>query len=298
MCAAPIAPTLRDLVTEAVKKAGYSNPSESLLQRAEDNWMEETKNEIWRKSKKLKSLYTSSVAICTENQGRYPFPSDFASDLSVTLMHGTNRGTTQSGTSTDITLASGEDITSELILGKEILIYSGNAKSYISQCTAYNTTTKVATVNPSWTIFPDSTSLYMVVDIYYPLKQNPIWNTDRNNYQTTRGTPLEYYPIGDSDTGEFILYPVPHHISDVPFGMKLRYYANLLRLDLESTLLSTLYREWRSEFVQGVFIRALQNLDDNRYKEEKLIYMNMINMLVATETYGLDLHNLQATVET
>jgi hypothetical protein len=296
--AAPPVPSLRTLVTEALDRAGYANPSEARLQRAERHWMEETKQDIWRKSKKLKSLYTSSVAICTENQGRYPFPPDFASDLSVVLLHGTTRGTAQSGANAAITLASTEDVTQESILGKEILIYDGIAKANISQCTAYNTTTKVATVTPAWTTQPDSTSLYMIVDIYYPLKQNPIWNTDRNNYQTTRGTPFEYYPIGDSDSGEFILYPVPHHISDIPFGMKLRYYANLLRVDLDSTLMATLYRDWMGELMQGVFVRALQDLDDVRYREEKQIYMNMINLLVATETYGLDLHNMQATVET
>ncbi len=295
---APTDPKMRDIVTEALKKGGYTNPSEARLQRAEDNWLQETKQDIWRKSKKLKSLYTSSVTICTENQGRYPFPSDFASDLSVTLMHGTNRGTAQSGANNAITLASTEGVTQELILGKEILIYEGTAISNISQCTAYNTTSKVATVNPAWTTHPDSTSKYMIVDIYYPLKQSPIWNTDRNNYQTTRGIPFEYYPIGDSDSGEFILYPVPHHISDVPFGMKLRYYANLLKVDLDSTLMTTLYRDWMGELIQGVFVRALQDLDDNRYTTEKVIYGSMINMLVATETYGLDLHNLQATVET
>src|SRR4030042_2409673 len=241
--AAPANPTMRDIVTEAIKSVGYTNPSESLLQRAEQNWLEQVKQEIWRKSKKLKSFYTSSISVCTENQGRYPFPSDFASDLSVTLMHGNERGTVQSGSTNAITLASTEDITEELILGKEILIYSGTSKSNISQCTGYSTTTKVATVNPSWTTIPDSSNLYMVVDIYYPLKQKPIWDTDKENYQTSRGTPEYYYPIGDSDSGEFILFPVPHHISDVPFGMRLRYYANLLKADLDSTLLTTLYRE-------------------------------------------------------
>ena len=295
--AAPTSPSLSNLVTEALKKGGYATPSAALVTRASDYWMEEIKNDIWTINKRCKNLQTTSVAITTENQARYSCPSDYASDLTVTLMHGTTRGTAQTGAAGSITLEASEDVTSDFILGKNILIYDGTAKGNMSQCTAYNSTTKVATIVPDWNTTPNSTSKYMVVDTYYPLEQKPIWEYDNISTPTSRGTPEKFYPIGDPDYGEFILYPIPHHTSDIPFGIQFRYYANLMKLDLAGTLMATLYQKWREVFTAGIVWKAYEDMDDSRADTQRTFYRNMLSIFNASETYGLDLSNLQAKVD-
>ena len=304
-------PDLNSIVDEGLKKAGYSDiqvsNDKNLRIRAKKQWIEETKHDIWKLSKKLRSLFTTSTAISVENQSRYPFPSDYESDLTVTLLHGNERGTAQGSTSGTITLASDEGVSGSSILSKQIFITSGTAVGNMSQCTAYNSTTKVATVNPNWVTSPDSTSAYMIIDQTYPLNQAPIQDLDSGYHYTNpfgssptdeRGTPSHYFPIGDSDTGEFILHRPPHHTSGVPYGMQLRYYADLLRVDLDSILMTTLYRRWRNELTQGVLIRALQDNDDKNYQTEVQVYAQMLRVFQGRETHGMDLTNLQQKVTT
>ena len=294
--AAPTAPTLTSLVTEALKKAGYSSPSSSLLTRAKDEWMEEVKHDIWTRAKKLKSLHTTSIMVTTNGQARYSMPTDFSSDMTMTLLDGNTTGTAQDGTVSTVTLASSETLGESDVIGKEILIYSGTGKGSFSQVTSYDSSTKVATVTPNFATAPTTGDEYMIVDTYYPLIQKPVWELDRTNYPSVRDRPTHFFPIGDSDYGEFILYPVPYRNSTKPWGIRLRYYANLLTLDLSSTLMSTLYQRWRNVWIQGVMVKALENDDDNRQLAVRDIYNNKLIELIMRETYGGDLSNLRCTI--
>jgi hypothetical protein len=111
------------------------------------------------------------------------------------------------------------------------------------------------------------------------------------------GKPSFFYPKGDADNGEFVLYPKPYRVSGIPYGMQLRYYCDLMRLDLAGTLMATLYRRWRNIFVQGVYIKALQDDDDDRFEKEERRYKMLLTNLISQETYGMDLSSLQTKVE-
>ncbi|MAH50524.1 hypothetical protein CMI37_32180 [Candidatus Pacearchaeota archaeon] len=293
--AAPTAPTLTTIATEGIKKSGYGNAASTLLTRAEDEWVEEIKNDIWTLAKKLKSLYTTTFQVTSNGVEKYSYPTDFSSEMTMTLMTGGVTGTAQAGSSSSITLAAGN--TSTDLIGKEIMILSGTGSAQINQITAYNSTTKVATVNDTWTD-PSSDSVYMVVDKYKELEQTVAWKHDGGRTSPERGEPSHFFPIGDSDNGEFILFPTPFRSATDTngYGIRHKYYADLTRIDLASTLMTTLYRRWRSLFIQGVKYKSLENLDDNRATQEAQKYRGDLNSMILRETYGMDLSNIEISV--
>jgi len=72
-------------------------------------------------------------------------------------------GTAQAGAAGSITLASGASSTDDLYKGMLVKIYGGTGVGQARTITAYNGTTKVATVAWSWTTNPDSTSTYALI---------------------------------------------------------------------------------------------------------------------------------------
>mgnify|MGYP001601220275 CR=1 FL=1 len=289
--AAPTAPTLTSITTEGLRKAGYASPSASQLTQAQDEWMAEIKNDIlvYGGGRKLTSMYTTSYSVTVQGKERYSRPTDFFSDMTMEILDGTERGTATGGAVGSVTLAEDEGD----IIGKYVLITAGTGANSFSQITAFNSSTFVATVNPDFSVAPASGSSYMVIDSIYQLQQHPIWSKG-SNY--TRGLPQAFYPIGDNDYGEFILSPTPYNSDGHVFGVRMRYYANLFTLDLAGTLMSTLYHNWRNIWTQGVFVKSLQMDNDNRYKDELKAYYAMIKILVARETYGMDISNLKCKV--
>jgi hypothetical protein len=299
------APTIAILVTEGLRKAGILNPRAGGLayERAQSEWMPEIKNDIWSRAKKLKSLHKTAVGITTEGVDRYALPTDFSSDLTLNILDGLNTGTAQAGAVGSITLAAAEAISeATLKQRKGILVYSGTGKNSFSQVTAFNTSTKVATVNPNFATAPANGDSYMIVDTVSPVLQNSIQRLDRMIRGTGgTGKPEIFYPKGDADNGEFVLYPKPYRSSGVPYGMQLRYYADLMLLDLSSTLLSTLYRRWRNVFLTGLRFKALQSQDtdgkDKRIEGAKIDYRSELSDLIGRETYGVDLSDTQIIVD-
>jgi len=294
--AVPTAPTLVSLTTEGLKKAGHFSPSASELTRAQDQFMEEIKNDVFTSAKKIKSLQTTSILVLTQGLSRYALPTDYSSDMVMNRLYGSHVGTSQAGTVNSITLAADEDIAESTIIGKSILIYSGTGLGSMSQCVTYDETTKVAGVSPDFDTAPNGTSKYMVIDTSTPMSQEPIWNVDSIDVPTKQGEPSVYAPIGDVDNGEIIIYPVPYRADAVPYSLQLRYYANLMKLDLSSTLMSTLYQRWRNLWVKGVELKQLQADDDDRAERVRGEYLTELQGVIAREQYGMDLTNLQARV--
>lgn len=295
---APTAPTLTSITTEGLRKAGLSTTSSSwsaLLTRAQDEWMSEIKQDIMNVEKRLKSLMQTSYQVTTNGLSIYSNPSDFGDDMNITLMDGSHTGTAQAGGAASITLASTEDVGTSDIIGREIFIYSGTAINQARQCTAYDTTTKVATVSPQWTTQPVANDCYMIVDTYTKLVPVPLWDVDAQTDQSA-DIPAFFAPKGDSDYGEFMVYPPPYRESGIPWGMKMRYYADLTVVDLSGTLISTLYNRWRTLWVQGVYAKALQWSDDSRAPQEMSTYWNMVRQTVMQEKYGNRLQEMGSTI--
>ena len=71
-------------------------------------------------------------------------------------------GTAQAGAAGSITLAVGEPSTTDIFVGCRILIHTGTGAKQERICTAYNGSTKVATVDRNWDVTPDATSQYEI----------------------------------------------------------------------------------------------------------------------------------------
>lgn len=289
--AAPTAPTLATITDEGLNRAGISSPSSASLAIAE-GWVDETKNDIWMYCKKLRSLQTDDIIIISENLSEYSFPTDLSEPEEARLLHGGVTGTAQAGAAATITLAAAEDVDAEGIEGHRVLITSGTAAGEISQCTDYNTSTKVATVSPAWGTQPDNTSVYMVVDTYYPIEIKSMWSMYDKNYPTEKARPTAIHVYGDADYGEFQFNKTP----DDTYGLELFYYANLMTIDLAGTLMATLYQRWESILIQGVLWRRLLDDDDDRYPAQEAKYNRMLSLLIARETYGVNLSETQIQV--
>ena len=286
----PTAPSQTELITEALYMAGESAPSTSTLDRA-DLWFEEIKNDIWRKEKTLKSLQRTCYTILQPGQSRYAYPSSFSSDLSLTILDGSNTGTAQAGSSSSITLAATDANLSADLLGREIIVSAGVGVGSFSQITAYNSTTKVATVTPDFETAPDSTSTYLIKDSEYDVESRPLG--DFKQFQLTGNQrPRYFFPIGDEDAGEFIFNCPP----DKVYGVRIRYYSNIMTLDTDSTLFSNLLVRWRNIWMQGIIYRKLRDANDDRSNDEYSKYQRELQSLITREKYGTDMSFLRDTV--
>ncbi len=77
-------------------------------------------------------------------------------------------GTAQAGASGSITLAAGASSVNDFYKGSLIKIYGGTGAPQVRLITAYNGTSKEATIDRSWATNPDSSSTYAVLAIATP----------------------------------------------------------------------------------------------------------------------------------
>ncbi len=292
--AAPVAASLTNLVAEGLKKAGESSASTALVDRAEDYWAEEIKNDIWTKTKTLKSLQKTKGIVFNKGQSIYSMPTDFAGqgEISIRILDGVNTGVLQAATSSSLTLASNFSATEDFMIGKEVLITSGTGVNEIGQVTAWDNGTKVATVAAAFGTTPLTGDGYLVIESYRDLMEGPVWNYDREISTMTKRKPFEFYPTGDVDYSEIVLDAPP----DKAYGGIIRYYVNLMTVDLASTLMTTLYQKYRNLWIQGIKARRLEDIDDDRAPREMQAYFGLLQAMVAAETYGQSLSELQARV--
>ena len=77
-------------------------------------------------------------------------------------------GVAQAGTSTSITLDTGASATEDIFKGLAVRVFANTGQRQLRIITAYNGTTKVATVSPAWAVTPDSTSVFGLVIVGGP----------------------------------------------------------------------------------------------------------------------------------
>jgi hypothetical protein len=286
----PANPTLNSLVLEGLAKGGEGDPSNSLISRA-NGWMEEIKNDIWKRIKGLKFLQITSHGVIPRGQSKYSNPADFASNLNLTLLDGMITGTAQAGSPSSITLAASETTPEGKLIGKEILVLSGSGQASLSQITSYDETTKVVGVSPNFFAAPSVGSTYLVINSEYPVLEKHV-GMIQDFKSLSLGRPEYFFPIGDEDYGEFILNCPPNK----QYGARLRYYASIMKLDTSGTLMSTLYLHNRNLWLNGIKWKIL---DENKHAEMSIArqeYFGELNKLVFADAYGIDMNNLQQKV--
>lgn len=296
--AIPATPTAVTLVTEGLRQAGIFNPTQTQLTTYRTEVMEQLKNELWQSVKQAKPLMTFSYAILTPGQSRYSCPSDFASDMTMVLLTGLQTGTVQSATANALVLpASAGQFGVNNTLGKDLVILAGSASASVSQIIGVVTNVDLSTtltVYPNFQATPDSTSTYMIVDNQYSIEADHIANYDR--YRTSGlSRPQKFYPMGDEDFDEFIFDVAPD--ANYYYAIRMRYFVNIMTLDLNSTLMGTLYLKFREYWIKGVKAQALMDNDDTR-GPEALAERNMkLQEIIMSQVYGTDLRTLREHVE-
>ena len=295
-------PSIDSLTIEGLSLGGHPNVSAgSALQLRSELWVQEMWNDIQQRlnGKRLNPLMVTSYGVTTNGVSRYALPPDFIKINNITLFSSNITGTAQTVTASAITLASSDTSAENDVLGKQILITSGSYAGNCSQVSAYNTTTKVATVTPN---FSDSgitgTPDYMVLQTKYPLNEFLISNKDSYVDADYRGVPNAFMVMGQyngdvDETGEFEIHPVP----DALYGVQIRYFADLNLTDLTSNVIGTLCRKWSNLIIQKVLYKVLK--DDRNYAEanrQESIYHSMVSNMVSIEAYGYDMSNLTAKV--
>lgn len=252
--------------------------------------MEEVKNDLYTLEKQLTSLMQTYVHVTTQGLSKYSQPTDFGIGYSMTLLDGSSTGTFQTGsTTTSWILDADETATSAGLVGKEILVYAGTAIRQLAQVTAYNTSTLTATVS-GCTTAPVLNDSYVIIDTYTTLEPPvQVWEYDAMGNQKSQGTPNEYAPIGDADDGEFMIHPTPYRSSAIPWGIKQRYFADLMRLDLAGTTIVACYRRWRNLFIQGVKAKCLEFLNDERAQTEMQVYFSLLQVIARSDKYNTEI---------
>ena len=95
-----------------------------------------------------------------------------AAAMGVTTLAADSSGTAQAGAASTITLAAGAPSTS--LVGLVLATTGGTGPGQTRVITAYNTSTKVATIYPAWTVEPDATTTYTVYagNLYVPVSSD------------------------------------------------------------------------------------------------------------------------------
>lgn len=89
--------------------------------------------------------------------------SSSAASILSTMHQVLENGTAQGGASSSITLRAGASSTNSIFVDQVILITGGTGSLQTNRITAYNGTSKAATVETAWVTTPDGTSTYVVL---------------------------------------------------------------------------------------------------------------------------------------
>jgi hypothetical protein len=292
--AIPALPTVTSIVTEGLYQGGVFNPSAQQIARYSGDPMEQLKNSLWQELKQAKPLMTFSYMVLTPGQSRYSCPTDYASDMTMTVMTGFYTGPILSATANTVTLplVPNGNFDINQVLGEDLVIASGTGMSSVSQIiglVSNSPTTQTLTVYPDFQTTPDATSTYMIVDNTWPVEQRHIAEYDIYHRSGGQDRPRYFFPMGNEDYDEFIFDVAPDNFYF--FCARMRYTVNFMTLDLNSTLLSTLYQKFREFWIYGIKSQVLMDNDDTRAPKSQEDRMAKLQALIRSQQYGTDLHN-------
>jgi hypothetical protein len=276
--AIPSNPTIAEIVTEGLKRAGRTSPTATQISDATTHNLREVKADIMLIAPTHPYLQTTAYTVTVKGQSRYSLPPEANIPVSLTCLAGPTdwAGTATAGASTTITLAASLSEDELNLLGKTILLTGGTGVSQARTCTGWNNTTKVFTVDLAWVTTPGVTTTYQIISMSRSLWQSEdaASEYDKRNVPYGLGIPYLSSQYGD----EFMLYPIPDAST---YGLFFRYYVDLDQLDDAGAIFLNLLREWRSLWIQGIAVKAMQRFDEDRYQGELAVYKLMLDMLSA-----------------
>ncbi len=288
----PAIPTIATIVQEGLNKAGLINPPPIKTTRATTQWFEEIKQDIWEAMKKPVILATTGFFITNPGQVSYNFPSDYSSmESDPEILDGGVYAQAQGGSVNTIILNAADNSQVTDMIGREVIVYAGTGIGQINRCIGYDFATKVATMLQNWTVSPDATSQYILVDNTWNLTEEPAFRETSN---PIRDYPSKWY--SEDGVTSFSIWPIPYRESNLPWGVRLKYFVNLLTLDEASALHSLLLQRWRNVFISGIYAKALDDMNDDRAEAKLSSYKKQVVGLGMRENFGDDIGDLQCEV--
>ena len=279
--ALPGDPTLTTTSNEAWAKAGIASPTAAQTTRMQTEWLYEILNDIWNTSvasgnTRLETLQETLIDVSIRGQRYVTLAVDFDEEATVMILDGDDRGTAQAGAATTVTLASDEDITQANARGKYILITGGTGENGYKEITAFNETTKVATVESAWTTNPASGSTYLIVEkTHGPLDEISIDEMDEIA-PTAEGIPTRFCKYNLQ-----IIFDRALNLST--YGILIRHYLNIHEVDLTAARTIAMLQNWRSVIQAGLTWKALFDQGDSEWAAMKGIYDKEVGKLILRE---------------
>lgn len=286
----PTQPTAATITTEALKRfLNGGTPDTDEVTRATDYGLESVKRDIMNLGKRWKPLESTIYQITKVGVSHYDNPADFEDNASAGIMSGSHTGTLTNVASAQImTLGIAENATQGEAEGKYLLITSGNGANQAQVIDDYNPSTRVATLQAALTNLPNITDGYIVVNSIDDLTKISNERYEQYKYPGVPDIPCRYAEISNDTVGQIVLHPVPNAV----YGIKRRYFIDLMKLDLSSTRYLTILRRWASVFEQGVYAWKLGE-DDDRYTAEYQKYQSMLVALAAHDLSGFNPEKLK-----
>lgn len=282
--AMPTAPTAESICTEAYRHFRIASPTGSQVDRAVDHAMESVKRDIMALGKQWRPLLTTAYAQTVQGVSHYDNPADFEINKTVGLMTSIGTGSLSAVESASaVTLDASEDAKSYEAIGSWLYITSGAGIDQSAQIKSYSETTKACGLVAAFDTTPTATNGYMLCRSIADLRYIPPELYDRMPYPGTSAAPQVYTDVPNDGAGELALYPVP----DDAYGIRRRYYADLLRVDVSSTLYAALLRRWAGVFFRGVYAWILMDEDDNRAQAEAQKYHELLQVTFLQDHDGL-----------
>jgi hypothetical protein len=264
--------SIANLVTEALKRAGRTSPTAGQISDATSYGFREVKADLAMRGGRHPVLVTDSITVTTDGLQRYTWPTAARELMSVQLLDGPDewRGTAQSATSTTLVLDAALSIgDANDVKGKYLCTTGGTGANQIRQITAWNNTTKTATV-PTWTTTPDNTTTYLIATdhrLLWHIDKASKWNTIPN--PGLRGRSYSAATFGRE------LYL--EHSADKVYVLWWNYWSHLDRMDNAGTVVLGHIREYLSLWIQGIATKCMQRFDEDRYQGELQVYLAMLN---------------------
>lgn len=272
--AIPTAPTIAAVVTEALKRGGRVSPSATQISDATEHQFREVKSDITQRSARHLSLETQYVTATVDGQSRYTWPTDADDIRSLTLVYAPTddywQSTATAGAGTTITLSASFSQDATNVRGRFIYLLGGTGANQFAQIISYDNTTKVATVDRTWTTNPAAGTTYHIgVDHRKLYTIDKPFGFDTLHAPYSRGTPYHAAPVGREMWLDYA--------TDRIYALWWDYWANLDLLDEAGTVFLRHLREHRSLWVQGIAVKTMQRYDEDRYQLELQVYQNMLD---------------------
>jgi hypothetical protein len=282
--AVPTDPTESTLCEKALLLAGYKTPTSAQKTECGDYWLQRVLNDIWLRAvrggnTRLATLQTTAIHIATVGRRRVAMPTDFSEELTLNVLEGTHTDTLVGATSKAFTLAADEDLTDDEAVGAYILITAGTGIREYKEIITYVEGTVAGTTHIDWGTTPIAGDTYLIVDKHHPCTEQHQNDLDLTTNPTTVGRPDQFSKFGNE-----LYFNKPF---DGTYGLRMRYYANINKVDRDegsTTLYTRILRNWQDPLTKGLLTYlALKKQEWDKYSHWKGEYENSVNNLLTKE---------------